>query len=286
MQAASPAQVLDQIERNQADWGRGAPALLPRSRARPREKVRRLAVLPRTRLGAAGYLPQQPPAAVQEQPETEAGRELRRRPRSAAARVAGPGSRPAPCRRESRLPGCSHLSARAPQRAKGKSPRSGTSAQANGRSHAIDAERTCAQVLAGNLEKIGLKVDIKTFPPTAYFAQIENPRAAFDIAGFDWLPDYIDPASAHESALRRSPSRRSQLLALRLSPLQQADARYALRGQARYQAYADLDLRLSRDAAPFLIIGYGSDVTFVSNRVGVGCLDLSPYLDLAAVCLK
>ena len=46
-----------------------------------------------------------------------------------------------------------------------------------------------------------------------------------------------------------------------------------------------IDLRLSRDAAPFLIIGYWSEPTFVSNR-SVGCLDLSPYLDLAAVCLK
>ena len=46
----------------------------------------------------------------------------------------------------------------------------------------------------------------------------------------------------------------------------------------------DLDLRLSRDAAPFLIIGYWSEPTFVSNRVG--CLDLRPYPDLAALCLK
>ena len=54
MQAASFGQVLDQVERNQADWGMGALALLPRPRARAGEKVwsQPLAVLPRTRLDA------------------------------------------------------------------------------------------------------------------------------------------------------------------------------------------------------------------------------------------
>ena len=35
-----------------------------------------------------------------------------------------------------------------------------------------------------------------------------------------------------------------------------------------------------------LIIGYWSEPTFVSNRVDARCLDLRPYPDLAAVCLK
>ena len=265
----------------------GAPALLPRSRARPREKVRRLAVLPRTRLGAAGLSPQQPPAAVQEQPETEAGRELRRRPRSAAARVAGPGSRPV---RAAGNPGFRDAAIYPLERPNVRKARALARGHLRKRTvvlYAIDAPsaRVRAHIPWAISRRSGSRSTSRhSHPPRTSLRSKSQGRLRH--RGFDWL---LITSILTSTRICSSTVAITEVAASRAStlPLQQADAaRSALRGQARYQAYADLDLRLSRDAAPFLIIGYGSDVTFVSNRVGVGCLDLSPYLDLAAVCLK
>jgi hypothetical protein len=55
-------------------------------------------------------------------------------------------------------------------------------------------------------------------------------------------------------------------------------------GRARERAYGDLDIRLSRDAAPGIPYGVTNALTFVSARVG--CVVLNPFLDLTAVCLK
>ena len=55
-------------------------------------------------------------------------------------------------------------------------------------------------------------------------------------------------------------------------------------GPARYQAYGDLDVRLSRDAAPAIPYANLNELTFVSRNVG--CVVLNPALDLTAVCLK
>jgi ABC-type oligopeptide transport system substrate-binding subunit len=147
------------------------------------------------------------------------------------------------------------------------------------------SERARAQVLVQNLKQIGLEVDVKSFAPQAYFAQLDRPDARFDIAFFDWAPDYIDP-SQYTNIFLDGRHHRGRSLARFDSPrYNRLMRRAALHvGQARYRAYADLDLKLSRDAAPFLFIAHPSDATFVSNRVG--CLDLRPYPDLAAVCLK
>ena len=71
IQAASPGQVLDQIERNQADWGFVPPGVLPRpARGLARKygvNSSRFFLSPGWALG--GYLLNSHRAAVQEQPE-------------------------------------------------------------------------------------------------------------------------------------------------------------------------------------------------------------------------
>ena len=57
-----------------------------------------------------------------------------------------------------------------------------------------------------------------------------------------------------------------------------------LHGDARLQAYARLDVQLSREAAPGVPSDLPREATLVSRRVG--CLVLRPELDLTAVCLK
>ena len=55
-------------------------------------------------------------------------------------------------------------------------------------------------------------------------------------------------------------------------------------GVGRNSAYAALDVRLARDAAPLAAVDVLNEPTFVSKRVG--CIVLRPVLDLTAVCLK
>jgi peptide/nickel transport system substrate-binding protein len=146
-------------------------------------------------------------------------------------------------------------------------------------------EQARSQILVRNLKAIGIDVEVKSFTPPAYFGQMENPRAGFDIAALDWLPDYIDPFQYTNLlfdgrlnaglALGRFDSPRYGRLLRRAA---------GLGGDARYRAYGELDVTLSRDAAPAVPIGYGREATLVSSRVG--CIVLKPFLVLAAVCLK
>ena len=287
MQAASFGQVLDQIERNQADWG-WVPSPFYNDPARGLARKyggSRYFLAPGWALG--GYLLNSHRPLFKNNPS------LRRAVNFAVDRTAllrGRAGRAADQLVPPGIPGFRDAAIYPLERPDVRKARALAFGHLRGRTavlYAIDVpnERARAQVLVNNLEKIGLKVDVKTFPPPAYFDQIDNPKAAFDIASLDWLPDYIDPYQ-YTNLLIDGRHHGGRSLTRFDSPRYNRLLRRAARlgGQARYQAYADLDLRLSRDAAPFLIVGYWSEPTFVSNRVG--CLDLSPYPDLAAVCLK
>jgi peptide/nickel transport system substrate-binding protein len=149
----------------------------------------------------------------------------------------------------------------------------------------LPAEQARAQILVRNLKAIGIDVEVKRFQPKAFFGQLDNPRAAFDIAAFDWFPDYIDPFQ-YTNAIFDKRLHGGLSLARFDSPLYNRLLRRtaALGGDARYRAYGELDVRMSREAAPSVPIGYGREATFVSSRVG--CVVLKPYLVLTAVCLK
>jgi peptide/nickel transport system substrate-binding protein len=290
MQAASPGQVLDQIEKNQADWG-WVPSPFFHDPSRGLERKyggSRFFLSPGWALG--GYILNSHRPLFKNNPRlrralnfaVDRSALLRGRAGRAADQLVPPG-----------IPGFRNAAIYPLKRPDVRKARELARGNLRSRTvilYTIDVpnERARAQVLAGNLEKIGLKVDLKTLPPVAYFDQIiDNPRAAFDIASFDWLPDYIDPyqyTNLFFDGRHHGGRSLSRFDSPRFNRLLRRTAR--LSGQARYRAYADLDLKLSRDAAPFLIIGYWSEPTFVSNRVRVGCLDLSPYVDLAAVCLK
>ena len=287
MQAASFGQVLDQIERNQADWG-WVPSPFYNDPARGLARKyggSRYFLAPGWALG--GYLLNSHRPLFKNNPS------LRRAVNFAVDRTAllrGRAGRAADQLVPPGIPGFRDAAIYPLERPDVRKARALAFGHLRGRTavlYAIDVpnERARAQVLVNNLEKIGLKVDVKTFPPPAYFDQIDNPKAAFDIASLDWLPDYIDPYQ-YTNLLIDGRHHGGRSLTRFDSPRYNRLLRRAARlgGQARYQAYADLDLRLSRDAAPVLIVGYWSEPTFVSNRVG--CLDLSPYPDLAAVCLK
>ena len=100
-----------------------------------------------------------------------------------------------------------------------------------------------------------------------------------------WSADYLDPYSYINLQLEGrfiGQGNYARFRSRTYDGLMRDAAR--LQGRARYSSYGALDIRLTRDAAPLLVIGYDNEVTLVSRRVG--CVVLNPGLDLAAACLK
>ena len=139
-----------------------------------------------------------------------------------------------------------------------------------------------AQSLRRDLAKIGLDVEIVGIPRPAYFGRL-GATGAYDIGFRPWVPDYADPFSVlnvnFDGSFVGSMNwgRFDDRVVNRA--LREAAA---LRGAARLEAYAALDVRLARDAAPMIAVEALNDATLVSGRVG--CVT-QPF-ELAAVCLR
>ena len=146
------------------------------------------------------------------------------------------------------------------------------------------------QILAANLAKIGLEVEVKDFPSSVLFPKMLTPGEPFDIGWAGWIgihppgetilnwmfdgttianaPDFGNISYFNSPRHNRLLERASQL------PL----------GPARDRAYAALDVDLARNAAPAVAYAYDRFLTLVSERTD--CVIVNPYLDLAAVCLR
>jgi peptide/nickel transport system substrate-binding protein len=142
-----------------------------------------------------------------------------------------------------------------------------------------------AQLVARDLAKIGLEVEVKGIAIGGYSTRVTAPDEPFDIAFFGWTADYLDPFN-FINVLLDGRFVGTTNWARFDSPGYNASMRRAarLRGEARLRAYAQLDERLSRDAAPGIPVDLPSATTLVSRHVG--CVVLRPELDLTAVCLK
>jgi ABC-type transport system substrate-binding protein len=145
-----------------------------------------------------------------------------------------------------------------------------------------------AQVLERNLKAIGLDVEIRRFAPGVYFSKVATPGEPFDIAYAGLLDNTLDPRSFLEGMFDGRTIGRpgfvnwSYFDSARVNRL--LDRAAALSGESRYRAYGELDVQISRDAAPAVPYAYDNALTLVSARTG--CVVVKPYLSLAAVCLK
>ena len=143
-----------------------------------------------------------------------------------------------------------------------------------------------AQIVRNNLSKIGLDVEIKEFPAPVLFGKLATPGEPFDIGWIGWGFDGPDKVGAifdgrtigqpenQNWSYFNSPTYIRLIAAAAALPL----------GRARERAYGELDVRLSRDAAPGIPYGVSNEFAFVSARVG--CIVLNPGIDITAVCLK
>jgi ABC-type transport system substrate-binding protein len=145
-----------------------------------------------------------------------------------------------------------------------------------------------AQVLKQNLAAIGLDLEIRGYSRDALLARLATPGEPYDIAVLSWIGDYLDPYSFINLLLdgRLAGDTNSAWFD---SPRYNAQMRRAasLQGAARYRAYSRLDASLAHDAAPLVAISVPTTATLVSRRVGCIVIRTPPYgLDLPAACLK
>ena len=143
-----------------------------------------------------------------------------------------------------------------------------------------------AQAAKQQLAEIGLDVEVRGRSPvprcSAGSPSQESPGTWCSSSG---APDFVDPYTYLNGLFDpRVPSGGNigRFDSSTFNALMRKAAR--LQGGERYRAYGDLDARLSRDAAPSAPISFFTDPTLVSKRVG--CVVLRPTLDLTAVCLK
>jgi peptide/nickel transport system substrate-binding protein len=169
-------------------------------------------------------------------------------------------------------------------------PATGTSASTRSKGRTcvgpdLPSDVAQAQILQQNLRQIGIELAIKQFPVPAYFA-LDFSKEPYDLLRLVWIfgPDptvlnclfdgrTIGTSNSCNLSFFDSP-KYNRLL----------DRASRLTGEERYRAYGELDVQLSRDAAPALPVADANALSFVSGRVG--CVVVHPNLDLTAVCLK
>jgi peptide/nickel transport system substrate-binding protein len=151
--------------------------------------------------------------------------------------------------------------------------------------------RVSAQVVQLQLAEIGLEIEIRPFgehaTASSYLGRLGNADEPWDLALVLWTPDFVDPAAYINRLLDGQHAGGTNLARFDEPPynaqMQQASR---LQGAARAKAYAELNLRLARDAAPLMPVAILHEVTLVSARVPKRCLLLRPGLVLTTVCLK
>jgi peptide/nickel transport system substrate-binding protein len=148
------------------------------------------------------------------------------------------------------------------------------------------------QVIAQNLGRLGLEVELKTFSLDVLNAKASTPGEPYDMLLMAYTVDYPDPANvlirllAGENA--RKPAGNSNYAYF-------DDPRYNRRmaaanrlptGPARMRAFSRIDADIMRDEAPWAPLFEGSQWLFISKRVG--CFRTHPLfrLDYPAVCLR
>jgi peptide/nickel transport system substrate-binding protein len=149
----------------------------------------------------------------------------------------------------------------------------------------------CVQGVVNQLAEIGLDVEFRVYgewvSSSGYLGRLGNADEPWDLALVLWTPDFIDPFSYVNRLLDTEEAGGTNLARFDDPRYRELMRRAAgLRGDAREQAYAELDLRLTRDAAPLLPLYVLNETTLVSARVPPRCLLLRPSLVLTTVCLK
>jgi peptide/nickel transport system substrate-binding protein len=147
-----------------------------------------------------------------------------------------------------------------------------------------------AQLAKQQLAEIGLHVEIKRLPlhvaTAAYLNQLARRGESWDLALVLWTPNLPNPHAYINLLLdaRHIGGTNVAHFASRTLNVEMRRAARLPQARERRRAYGTLDIRLARETAPLAALSVLNESTLVSTRVG--CIVLRPQLDLTAVCLK
>jgi peptide/nickel transport system substrate-binding protein len=147
-----------------------------------------------------------------------------------------------------------------------------------------------AQLAKQQLAEIGLDVEVKALPlhlaSAAYLNRLAVRGEPWDLALVLWTPNLPDPYAYLNLLLDTQFIGGTNLMGFASRAYDGKLRRAAMmpRSGERDRAYGELDIRLARDAAPLAALSIINEATLVSRRLG--CIVLRPVLDLTAVCLR
>src|SRR5215207_251793 len=144
-----------------------------------------------------------------------------------------------------------------------------------------------AGILQADLRAIGIDLDVRQFPLDELFGRIRKPGEPWDLAYWNWFPDYADPSDFVDVELGPAYPGAGVPAAVRDPGMDEAIADAArLSGDARLNAYAQLDRHLAADVLPAVPFASGTTTHFLSARMGCPLLHPVYGLDLAALCIR
>ncbi len=296
LRASSPQEVLQRVDRGEADWGHTLAGIY----FDPALSLTAKYGINRTQLFLRPGLTLRMLAFNSSRPLFEENPSLRRAVnfalnRRAIVNVAGPNvSRPSDQYLPSILPGFKDAEVYPLERSNLQRAKALANGNLRGGTAVLYVNSTplpmaIGQLIKKQLGQIGLEVEIRGIPihsaSAAYFKKLATGGEPWDLAFGLWTPSYVDPF-AYINLLFEGRFVGGTNFA-RFSSRYDGAMRNAARlpqGIGRSAAYATLDARLARESAPGAAIDFLNEPTLVSKRVG--CIVLRPALDLTAVCLK
>lgn len=148
------------------------------------------------------------------------------------------------------------------------------------------------QLVKKQLSEIGLDVAVVGQPlhtaSASWFNKLATKGEPWDIALALWQPSYVDPYAYINQLLdtRYLGGTNFARFASKAYDQQMRQAAQLVQARDRDRAYGALDVRLAREPAPLAAVDVLKEPTLVSERVDLRCVVLRPVLDLTAVCLK
>ena len=141
-----------------------------------------------------------------------------------------------------------------------------------------------AQVIKNNLAAIGIDVHVHCMPGDAFFHRLFRPNEPWDIAIDGYGANYNDPGEFINGLATDDAFNFTHYHDPGLSRAIRAASR--LSGIPRAQAYAKIDLALTRDTVPWINFANVTQQDFFSARIGCQLYQPMVGMDLAALCIR
>jgi len=141
-----------------------------------------------------------------------------------------------------------------------------------------------AQIIKNDLAAIGIDVHVHRMPGDEMYTRLSRRNEPWDIAIVSYGSTYDDPGEFINGLATDDDFNFTHYHDPGLSRRIRAASR--LSGSRRAQAYAKIDLALTRDTVPWINFANPTDQAFFSARIGCQLYQPMVGMDLAALCIR